>query len=107
MRVISRSQFKISIEVEWAGREDYDIIQNFHFSSDRKRMGLLLRNGSKYIFYLKGADSVMCDLLGDITQMKFASEHCKNEAELGLRTLVFACRVLSSEQVKQWIGIFE
>lgn len=73
VKVVSRSQYKISIEMEWGGREDYDIIQNFHFSSDRKRMGILLRSNDKFIFYVKGADSIMCDLLYDPAEQRFAS----------------------------------
>ena len=41
--------------------EEFDILANFPFSSDTKRMGIILKN-KKYghiIFYLKGAENVM------------------------------------------------
>ncbi len=41
--------------------EEYDILANFPFSSETKRMGIILRHRqtSKVIFYLKGAETVM------------------------------------------------
>lgn len=42
-------------------REDYEILACFPFSSESKRMGILVRHveSNKIIFYLKGADTVM------------------------------------------------
>ena len=41
--------------------ENYEVLANFPFSSDTKRMGIVLRNkeSNKIIFYLKGAETVM------------------------------------------------
>ena len=41
--------------------QTYEILNNFPFSSDTKRMGIVLRNveSDRYIFYLKGADNIM------------------------------------------------
>jgi phospholipid-translocating ATPase len=41
--------------------EEYDILGNFPFSSETKRMGIILRHrrSSKIMFYLKGAETVM------------------------------------------------
>jgi phospholipid-translocating ATPase len=41
--------------------ESYEILENFPFSSDTKRMGIILRHieTDTYIFYLKGAEVVM------------------------------------------------
>ena len=41
--------------------EKYDILENFPFSSENKRMGILVRNTltNKMTFYLKGADVIM------------------------------------------------
>lgn len=41
--------------------EEYDILQNFPFSSETKRMGIIMRHreSSKLMFYVKGADVAM------------------------------------------------
>ena len=41
--------------------EEYDILANFPFSSETKRMGIILRNKKHghIIFYLKGAENVI------------------------------------------------
>ena len=41
--------------------ETYDILYEFPFTSDRKRMGIILRTADQrgVILYLKGADTVM------------------------------------------------
>jgi phospholipid-translocating ATPase len=44
---------------------DFDILFNFPFSSDRKRMGIILteRSSGKTFFLVKGADFIMKDLV--------------------------------------------
>lgn len=44
---------------------DFDVLFNFPFSSDRKRMGIILkeRNTNKHFFLVKGADFIMKDLV--------------------------------------------
>jgi phospholipid-translocating ATPase len=41
--------------------EEYEILGNFPFSSESKRMGIILKHleTKKIIFYLKGAETVM------------------------------------------------
>jgi phospholipid-translocating ATPase len=41
--------------------EEYEILGNFPFSSESKRMGIILKHleTNKIIFYLKGAETVM------------------------------------------------
>jgi len=45
--------------------ETYDIINIFPFSSETKRMGIIVyhKESDKHIFYLKGADTVMKQFL--------------------------------------------
>jgi phospholipid-translocating ATPase len=44
-------------------KEEYEILANFPFTSESKRMGIILRHvqSEKIIFYLKGAEVVMKD----------------------------------------------
>ena len=41
--------------------EEYQILANFPFSSESKRMGIILKHiqTGKIVFYLKGAETVM------------------------------------------------
>lgn len=43
--------------------KEYEILAEFPFDSDRKRMSLLVSHQNRYILMTKGADSVMLPLL--------------------------------------------
>lgn len=71
-----------------AGRqEDYKIIENFPFTSETKRMGILLRHieSDRLLFYLKGADTVMMKKLPEL-QRGVLYEDCMSLSKEGLRT---------------------
>ena len=94
-----RDQRRISLTLRPTGqRMDFDILFNFPFSSDRKRMGIIVteRQSGKSFFLVKGADFIMKDL---VQQFKrgFVIDECDNLAMDGLRTLVFAMRSMSDE----------
>ncbi len=76
--------------------ENYEILNIFPFSSESKRMGILVRHieSDKFIFYLKGADTIMKQFLPQ-HQRGFVDEECDDVAREGLRTLVIAQRYLS------------
>ena len=61
MRLIERDQNKIQILNINQQIETYSILANFPFSSDTKRMGIILKHDAtgRLIFYLKGAETVM------------------------------------------------
>ena len=61
MKLIERDQNITEIENAAGKKERYTILANFPFSSDTKRMGIVLKNEetNKIIFYLKGAEVVM------------------------------------------------
>ena len=65
------------------------MLANFPFSSDTKRMGIVLRHlkSGKLIFYLKGAEVVMKNKVRP-SQRVTIDEACENLANDGLRTLV-------------------
>ena len=83
--------------------EEYEILHSFPFSSDSKRMGIILRNTKyKYIvFYLKGAESIVEKFIKE-DSVGIMKEHCENLATSGLRTLVFSFKLLSNNFYKQW-----
>ena len=61
MKLIERDQNLIKIANTMGTEENYEVLANFPFSSDTKRMGIVLRQREtgKLIFYLKGAEVVM------------------------------------------------
>ena len=50
----------MKIQNELSGQvEEYEILQEFPFDSDRKRMTLIVKHKGKYLLMCKGADSIM------------------------------------------------
>lgn len=79
----------------------YEILQLFPFTSETKRMGIILRDlqTNEIIFYLKGADVVMQNI---IQYSDWLQEECSNMAREGLRTLVVARKSLTNEQYQDF-----
>lgn len=75
----------------------YDILQMFPFSSETKRMGIIVRDAqtNEILFLLKGADVVVSQV---IQYSDWLQEQCDNMARSGLRTLVVARKILTHEQ---------
>lgn len=69
--------------------ENYEILACFPFSSETKRMGILVKQKEtqKIIFYLKGADVIMINKVRPIYKA-IVNDECDNLAREGLRTLV-------------------
>jgi len=91
MELLERDQTKIVIQ-NAAGRvEKYEVLANFPFSSESKRMGIVLKEikSGRVIFYLKGAEVVMKNKVRP-NQRVCIDEACDNLAKEGLRTLVIS-----------------
>ncbi|KAL0276786.1 UNVERIFIED_CONTAM: hypothetical protein PYX00_004287 [Menopon gallinae] len=75
----------------------YKILQIFPFTSETKRMGIIVRNeeSGDITFFLKGADIVMTNI---VQYNDWLVEECGNLAREGLRTLVVAKKTLTLEQ---------
>lgn len=89
MKLETREEEYIELSYPAGEREGYDIYQNFPFSSETKRMGIILRHrqSGKIIFYVKGADVAMLSKVKP-GQRSACQEVCENLAMEGLRTLV-------------------
>ncbi|XP_055940655.1 probable phospholipid-transporting ATPase IIA isoform X2 [Argiope bruennichi] len=76
---------------------NYSILQIFPFTSETKRMGIIVKEESSgdIIFFMKGADVVMSSI---VQYNDWLDEECGNMAREGLRTLVVAKKVLTAEQ---------
>ncbi|XP_032278585.1 probable phospholipid-transporting ATPase IIB isoform X2 [Phoca vitulina] len=79
----------------------YCILQMFPFTSESKRMGVIIRDEStaEITFYMKGADVAMSSI---VQYNDWLEEECGNMAREGLRTLVVAKRALTEEQYQDF-----
>merc|ERR1711963_336586 len=79
----------------------YDILQVFPFTSETKRMGIIVREKAtgEILFYMKGADTVMMPI---VQYNDWLTEEVDNMSREGLRTLVVARKTLSLEQYQDF-----
>eukprot|EP00094_Tigriopus_californicus_P003303 TCALIF_03178-PA protein Name:"Similar to ATP9B Probable phospholipid-transporting ATPase IIB (Bos taurus)" AED:0.14 eAED:0.14 QI:0/0.90/0.83/1/0.81/0.83/12/242/1157 len=75
----------------------YSILQIFPFTSESKRMGIIVRDDltNEIVFYVKGADTVMTFI---VQYNDWLEEEVDNMAREGLRTLVVAKKTLHADQ---------
>ena len=60
MVLTERTQAFMKIKNELNGQiEEYEILEEFPFDSDRKRMTLVVKHKGRYLLLCKGADSIM------------------------------------------------
>jgi len=61
MMLVYRDETFIKLQNPNGDIEEYDILQNFPFKSETKRMGIVIkhRQTGKLMFYVKGADVAM------------------------------------------------
>ncbi|KAH8740891.1 hypothetical protein FG386_002437 [Cryptosporidium ryanae] len=86
-------------------RLTFKILACFPFCSSTKRMGILVEYKGKYIYFCKGAESVIIELLRE-KGSGWLMEECTNLARLGLRTLVFSYRVISKSDYETFDSIY-
>lgn len=87
-------------------QEKYEILNVLEFTSDRKRMSVIVRcpNG-KIKLYTKGADTVITERLAEgVTDAMFdqTMQHLEHFAMLGLRTLCCASAVVEESAYDDW-----
>ena len=103
MELTHRSDKTIELKDAAENIENFDVLANFPFSSDTKRMGIILRN-KKYghiIFYLKGAENVMINFVKK-EYIGYIKENAENLAVKGLRTLVLTQKILTQSEYAKW-----
>jgi phospholipid-translocating ATPase len=103
MRLVERDQNLIRIKNAAGVIETYFILANFPFSSDTKRMGIIMRHeaSNRLVFYLKGAETVMKNKVKP-NQRVDIDESCENLANEGLRTLVISHKIITEDFYNQW-----
>eukprot|EP00002_Diphylleia_rotans_P019556 TRINITY_DN3778_c0_g2_i9.p1 TRINITY_DN3778_c0_g2~~TRINITY_DN3778_c0_g2_i9.p1 ORF type:complete len:1276 (+),score=258.10 TRINITY_DN3778_c0_g2_i9:70-3897(+) len=98
-----RSTSEIHLRNPFGEIEGYEILNVFPFTSETKRMGIILREHKtkRIVFYMKGADAVMTPL---VDESDWLEEECGNMARNGLRTLVFGKKYLSDDEYLRFLA---
>uniref|UniRef100_A0A914XVP2 Phospholipid-transporting ATPase n=3 Tax=Panagrolaimus TaxID=55784 RepID=A0A914XVP2_9BILA len=98
VRLAFRDLAAIELQLNNGNRKRFQILHMFPFTSESKRMGIILRDEltDEVSFLMKGADTVMAPM---VQYNDWLEEECSNMAREGLRTLVVAKKTLSAEQL--------
>lgn len=85
---------------------DFEILYNFPFNSDTKRMGIVVRdvNRNNIWFMQKGADSVMANI---VSSNDWLEEETGNLSREGLRTLVIGRKRLNSKLYEEFVNKYQ
>lgn len=104
----ARDSKSITLKTPAGEEEKFSIEEVFPFNSERKRMGIVVKSeeSGEYLFYLKGADSVIAELVGEQEQ-GFIKEESDNLAKDGLRTLAMCYRKLDQAEFEEWRKKYE
>lgn len=96
----------ITIRLPNGDTESYQTLATLEFTSARQRMSVVLREnfGSHRIWlFSKGSDAVMMPrLTSSSTESTVTQSHLDNFAKQGLRTLVFACKIIPETDYVKW-----
>ncbi|PSS05696.1 Phospholipid-transporting ATPase [Actinidia chinensis var. chinensis] len=99
-----------TLEINFNGAiVQYDLLDILEFSSDRKRMSVVVKDcrSGKIFLLSKGADESIlpCARVGQ--QTRSFTEAVEQYAQLGLRTLCLAWRELDEDEYRAWSSIFK
>ncbi|XP_041045905.1 probable phospholipid-transporting ATPase IIB isoform X2 [Carcharodon carcharias] len=101
LTLVSRDLSSMQLKTPGGQILPFIILQVFPFTSESKRMGIIVRDDSsgEITFYMKGADVVMSSI---VQYNDWLEEECGNMAREGLRTLVVAKKSLTEEQYQDF-----
>ncbi|KAF5347357.1 hypothetical protein D9756_009903 [Leucocoprinus leucothites] len=101
LTLVFRDRTHMELQTPSGSRLSYDILSVFPFTSESKRMGIIVRDTStnEIMFLQKGADVVMAKI---VQKNDWLEEETANMAREGLRTLVMARKRLSLNLYKEW-----
>lgn len=104
LKLVKRDNHKIVIKDIRGVEIEYKILYTFPFNSDTKRMGIILQKDDEYIFFEKGADTVMKSI---IKENDWVEEETDNMAREGLRTLVIAKKTISRSEFEVFAKAYD
>ena len=86
----------------------FEILHVLGFSSERKRMSIIVRDGDKIKIYCKGADIEISKRLSlkskKSDKFQFLSKELDNFSKIGYRTLMVASRIIKESDYYSWIN---
>lgn len=108
LELIERTSDCIMLKTAAKSIEIYKILAVFPFTSQRKRMGIILQRkaSGQIVFFLKGAEEVMQHSLSKLDRERVLEE-CDGFAREGLRTLVISKRDLSDNEYSCWRAVYD
>ena len=113
--ISDNSHFVITYDMKekdkkYTEQQKFEKLCQIEFSSDRKRESVLIKEGSLYKLYIKGADSIIEERLDDSTPssvLEKARYFVNLFSAKGYRTLYVAMRILSVEEYEDFISDLE
>ena len=113
--VSDNSHFVITYDMnekdnKYQEQQKFEKLCQIEFSSDRKRESVLIKEGSLYKLYIKGADSIIEERLDNSTPANVLekSRYFVNLfSAQGYRTLYVAMRILSGEEAEDFMSELE
>ncbi|KAI6134304.1 hypothetical protein EDD17DRAFT_1651905 [Pisolithus thermaeus] len=96
LTLVFRDRTRMEVQTPTGTRLSYDILELFPFTSESKRMGIVVRESQsgELLFLQKGADVVMARI---VQRNDWLEEETGNMAREGLRTLVVARKRLTPQ----------
>lgn len=100
--LVSRTQKNINLRWKFTNEDiSYQVLKIFPFTSERKRMGIIVKDKNRIVFYVKGADFIMKNLVPEV-KTGFLMDECDDLSREGLRTLVYTYKILTQEVYDAW-----
>nr|XP_019014199.1 phospholipid-translocating ATPase [Kwoniella pini CBS 10737]OCF52980.1 phospholipid-translocating ATPase [Kwoniella pini CBS 10737] len=101
VKLIHRDRTSMTIQSTAGIQYTYDVLYIFPFTSESKRMGIIVRDRStgSITFVQKGADTIMAKL---VQKNDWLEEECGNMAREGLRTLVLGRKKLTESNFSEF-----
>ncbi|CAK9138407.1 unnamed protein product [Ilex paraguariensis] len=99
-----------SLEINFnASIIQYEVLDTLEFTSDRKRMSIVIKDcrGGKTFLLSKGADEAILPHALPGQQTRTFAEAVEQYAQLGLRTLCLAWRELEEDEYREWSLMFK
>lgn len=108
MVLISRTTHILQLKL-FGSLLEYEILDTLDFTSDRKRMSVVLREGhtGKLILLTKGADEVIFPCVQKDEYVKQVAEAVEHYAQMGLRTMCLAWRDVEDTEYNDWSKKFK
>ena len=102
----------VNIEHRKEEKKEYEVMQVFAYTSERKRSGIIVRdpNTKEITLFVKGADEKIFEMSDEYSKRNLLEEtkkHLDLFAKNGLRTLCYASKKISQSEYDSWVIEYE